>query len=184
MWLLVLPSFAFAAKTSQHERPNVVVIVGDDMGYGDVGVHGSRDIPTPHLDGLAAAGVRFTNGYVSGPYCSPTRAGLLTGRYQTRFGHEFNPGSSQRRRQPRGQKDQQSQRQKARQRSTGAGREIGLPTGQSTIADQMNAAGYKTGLVGKWHLGNASRFHPQQRGFDEFFGFLGGVILTFRSRNR
>ena len=75
---------ALAAST---HPPNVVIIVGDDMGYADVGFHGCQDIPTPHLDALAAAGVRCTNGYVSGPYCSPTRAGLLTGRYQTRFGH-------------------------------------------------------------------------------------------------
>ena len=79
-------------STAADRKPNILVIVGDDMGYADVGVHGCKDIPTPHLDALAKSGVRFTNGYVSGPYCSPTRAGLLTGRYQTRFGHEFNPG--------------------------------------------------------------------------------------------
>src|SRR5678816_2634124 len=73
-------------------KPNILFIVGDDMGYGDVGFHGCKDIPTPNLDALAKSGVRFTNGYVSGPYCSPTRAGLLTGRYQQRFGHEFNGG--------------------------------------------------------------------------------------------
>src|SRR5690606_30308189 len=76
------------------DRPNIVIIVGDDMGYADVGFHGCKEIPTPSLDSLAAGGVRCTNGYVSGPYCSPTRAGLLTGRYQTRFGHEFNPSGS------------------------------------------------------------------------------------------
>lgn len=87
--LSVRISTAAAADT----KPNIIVIVGDDMGYADIGVHGCKDIPTPHIDELAAAGVRCTNGYVSAPYCSPTRAGLLTGRYQTRFGHEFNPGS-------------------------------------------------------------------------------------------
>src|SRR5215212_3709825 len=76
-------------------KPNIIVIVGDDMGYADIGVHGCKDIPTPNIDKLAAAGTRCTNGYVSGPYCSPTRAGLLTGRYQTRFGHEFNPGGEE-----------------------------------------------------------------------------------------
>jgi arylsulfatase A-like enzyme len=117
------------------------------MGYGDVGFHGVKDIPTPHLDALAADGVKFTNGYVTGPYCSPTRAGLLTGRYQTRFGHEFNPG----------------------------GGTHGLPVSEKTLADRLKGAGYKTGLVGKWHLGNLPEMHPQQRGFDEFFGFLGGA---------
>src|SRR3954449_4894380 len=76
-------------------KPNILVIVGDDMGYADIGVHGCKDIPTPHLDGLASAGTRCTNGYVSAPYCSPSRAGLLTGRYQTHFGHEFNPGGEE-----------------------------------------------------------------------------------------
>jgi arylsulfatase A-like enzyme len=126
--------------------PNILLIVGDDMGYADVGFQGCQDIPTPHLDALAAAGVRCTNGYVSGPYCSPTRAGLMTGRYQTRFGHEFNAGA--------------------------AG--SGLPLSETTIATRLKAAGYATGLVGKWHLGSEPQFHPQQRGFDEFFGFLGG----------
>ena len=128
-------------------KPNILLIVGDDMGYADVGVHGCKDIPTPNLDALAAAGVRFSNGYVSGPYCSPTRAGLLTGRYQQRFGHEFNPG--------------------------GGGQ--GLPVSETTLANRLKAAGYTTGLVGKWHLGESPAMHPQRRGFDEFFGFLGGA---------
>src|SRR5688572_30709772 len=175
-----------AAPTSAAEeqsRPNIVVIVGDDMGYADIGIHGSDEIPTPHLDALAADGVRCTSGYVSGPYCSPTRAGLLTGRYQTRFGHEFNPGGGGRRRRQRaqGQAQQQGPRQRRRQAegSGGQRQNIGLPTSETTIADRLKAAGYKTGLVGKWHLGNADRFHPQRRGFDEFFGFLGGAHSYF-----
>ncbi len=130
------------------DRPNIVIIVGDDMGYADVGFHDCKDIPTPSLDGLAAGGVRCTNGYVSGPYCSPTRAGLLTGRYQTRFGHEFNPSGSP---------------------------DHGLPLSEATIADRLKAAGYKTGLVGKWHLGASVAMHPNARGFDEFFGFIAGA---------
>ena len=98
----------------------------------------------------AQSGVRFSNGYVSGPYCSPTRAGLMTGRYQQRFGHEFNPGATD-------------------------SEKIGLPLSETTIADRLRSVGYATGLVGKWHLGSAPRFHPQRRGFDEFFGFLGGA---------
>ncbi|MFM7749427.1 MAG: sulfatase-like hydrolase/transferase [Opitutaceae bacterium] len=134
-------------------RPNILFIVGDDMGYADVGFHGCLDIPTPQLDALAASGVRFTNGYVSGPYCSPTRAGLLTGRYQTRFGHEFNPG----------------------------GGESGLPPAETTIANRLKAAGYTTALVGKWHLGSRADLQPRRRGFDEFFGFLGGAHSYFNT---
>src|SRR5436305_497153 len=80
-----------APGVKQRRLPNILVIVADDMGYADVGYHGCKDIPTPNIDRLARSGTRFSSGYVSGPYCSPTRAGLLTGRYQTRFGHEFNP---------------------------------------------------------------------------------------------
>jgi arylsulfatase A-like enzyme len=134
-------------------RPNILIIVGDDMGYADVGFHGCKDIPTPNLDALAASGVRFTNGYVSGPYCSPTRAGLITGRYQQRFGHEFNPG----------------------------GRGKGLPLTETTLADRLKSAGYVTGAVGKWHLGALPMMQPQKRGFDEFFGFLGGAHSYFEA---
>ena len=80
-----------SAAQAQRRPPNILVIVSDDMGYADIGIHGSKDIPTPNIDALAKDGMRFTDAYVSGPYCSPTRAGLLTGRYPQRFGHEFNP---------------------------------------------------------------------------------------------
>lgn len=142
--LLLIGSGLASAQTA---KPNILVIVGDDMGYADVGFHGCKDIPTPNLDALAKSGVRCTNGYVSGPYCSPTRAGLLTGRYQERFGHEFNPAAAT----------------------------AGLPTSEKTLADRLQAAGYATALVGKWHLGSQPQFHPQQRGFQDFFGFLGGA---------
>ena len=131
----------------QTRPPNIVLLVADDMGYADIGVHGSKDIPTPNIDALAQAGVRFTDAYVTGPYCSPTRAGLLTGRYPQRFGHEFNIG-------PEG--------------------EFGLPLSETTLADRLRAAGYRTAVFGKWHLGAGEKFHPMSRGFDEFFGFLGG----------
>lgn len=136
--------------TAEPNKPNILLIVGDDMGYADVGFHGSKDIPTPNLDALAATGVRFTNGYVTGPYCSPTRAALLTGRYQQRFGHEFNADGPN-----------------------------GMPVSETTLADRLKAAGYTTGLVGKWHLGSQPQFHPQKRGFTEFFGFLGGMHSYF-----
>lgn len=148
---LAVVALAVAVPVTAAEKPNIVVIVGDDMGYADVGFHGCKDIPTPNLDALAKAGTRFTSGYVSGPYCSPTRAGLLTGRYQTRFGHEFN----------------------------GNGPEVGLPLSETTIADRLKTAGYATAWVGKWHLGGADKFHPQKRGFDTAFGFLGGAHPYF-----
>ncbi|HEU4934928.1 MAG TPA: sulfatase [Vicinamibacterales bacterium] len=144
------------ALSAQSRPPNIVMIVGDDMGYGDIGIHGSKDIPTPNIDALARAGIRFTDAYVTGPHCSPTRAGLLTGRYQQRFGHEVNMGP-------------------------GAGPNGGLPLGETTMADRLKAAGYRTALFGKWHLGSAEPFHPLSRGFDEFYGFLGGEHSYFES---
>lgn len=149
---LVLISAAITGGTPNlaQTRPNVLLIVADDMGYGDIGLHGVRDIPTPNIDALMKSGVRFTDAYVSGPFCSPTRAGLMTGRYQQRFGHEFNvPGGP-------------------------AAAELGLPLTETTIADRFKAGGYRTALFGKWHLGAGEKFHPQSRGFDEFFGFPGG----------
>jgi len=151
--LLVLFFVAIGPLAWGDHRPNVLVIVADDLGYADLGFQGAKDIQTPNLDSLAATSVRCTSGYVSHPFCSPTRAGLLTGRYQHRFGHENNP--------PHAPEDAKA----------------GLPVDQITIAQVMKEAGYKTGLVGKWHLGAHPSFHPNRRGFDEFFGFIGGGHL-------
>ena len=139
-------------------KPNVIVILADDLGYADVGCHGCKDVPTPNIDSLARGGVRFTSGYVSHPFCSPTRAGLLTGRYQQHFGHETNP---------KWEPDNDK---------------VGLPLDQVTVADVMKKAGYVTGAVGKWHLGAAPCFHPNRRGFVEYFGFLGGGHHYFTDR--
>ncbi len=139
-------------KKVKAKQPNIVVIISDDMGYADIGCQGCKDIPTPNIDSVARKGVRFTNGYVSCPVCSPTRAGLATGRYQQRFGHEFNTGP------PPG----------------GLREHVGLPLTEVTMADVLKSAGYVTGAVGKWHLGMAPHFHPFKRGYDEFFGFLHG----------
>ena len=142
-----------AEKSGAATSPNILFVVGDDMGYADVGFHGSKDVLTPNLDRLAASGVRFTSGYVTGPYCSPTRAGLLTGRYQNRFGHEYNPSGTN-----------------------------GMPTNQITIANRLREAGYRTGLIGKWHLGGGHGMRPLERGFDEFYGFLGGAHSYFEAQ--
>ena len=139
--------------TGPDAPPNIVVIVADDLGYGDIGAYGSETIPTPHIDQLASQGVRLTDGYVSAAVCSPTRAGLFTGRYQNRFGYEYNPTANYAR---------------------GLDAQLGLPEDQRTLGNLMQSAGYATGLVGKWHLGALEQYHPRNRGFDEFFGILGG----------
>ena len=144
-----------ATAAAAADKPNVLIIVADDLGYNDVGFQGSKEVPTPNLDKLAAQSVRCTNGYVSHPFCSPTRAGLLTGRYQHRFGHENNPvwlpeDTTQ-----------------------------GLPLDQITLPQVLKQNGYTTGHVGKWHLGAHPQFHPQKRGFDENFTALGGGHIYF-----
>jgi arylsulfatase A-like enzyme len=161
MYYRLLPALLLAAITAvaaAAERPNILVVMADDLGYGDLGVHGGKAVPTPHLDALAASGIRCTSGYVSAPYCSPSRAGFLTGRYQTRFGHEFNPHQGDETR-------------------------LGLPLDERTIADQLRAAGYATGIMGKWHQGFSASHHPQSRGFDEFFGFLVGAHNFILDKN-
>jgi arylsulfatase A-like enzyme len=145
--LFVLALAPFAASAA--DMPNILVIVADDLGYADIGVHGGKDVPTPNIDALAASGLRCTNGYVSAPYCSPSRAGFLTGRYQNRFGHEFNP-------------------------HVGEEGRLGLPLDERTIANHLHDAGYAASLIGKWHQGYDRAHHPRSRGFDEYFGFLVG----------
>ncbi len=152
--LVALFSFAVGADIRAAEpRPNILVIVADDLGYGELGCYGGKDAPTPTLDTMAQSGMRFTSGYVTCPVCSPSRAALLTGRYQHRFGHENNIGQSW---------------------ELEHGEFMGLPKSEKTLAERLKAVGYRTAAIGKWHLGVDAGFHPVQRGFEEFFGFLDG----------
>ena len=145
----------------QSRPPNIVLILADDLGYADIGIHGSKSIPTPHIDSLARDGVRFSSAYVTAASCSPSRAGLLTGRYQQRYGFEFNT----------------------------AGAAIthrlfrGLDPSAVTLADVLRRGGYRTAAFGKWHLGTREHLHPQSRGFDEYFGFLGGAHSFFPAKS-
>ena len=142
--------FALAGILFAENRPNFLFIVADDLGYADVGFHGSTIVDTPNLDRLAQEGVIFTNGYVTHPYCGPSRAGLITGRYQARFGMEINLSYSP------------------------YDLHQGLPLDEKTFAERLKPAGYRTGMIGKWHLGAAEPYHPNNRGFDYFYGFLSG----------
>jgi len=135
-----------AVSTTAGEKPNILLILADDLGYHDVGFHGSERIKTPHLDRLAAMGMRFSDGHVSASVCSPSRAGMMTGRYQQRFGHEANvPPPTH-----------------------------GMDINERTLGQALKALGYRTALFGKWHLGNEPRHYPTVRGFDEFYGLRDG----------
>ncbi|MEM9352113.1 MAG: sulfatase-like hydrolase/transferase [Planctomycetota bacterium] len=148
-------------------RPNILLILADDMGYGDLGVMGSETVRSPHLDELAQSGVLCTQAYVASAVCSPSRAGLVTGRDPRRFGYEGNLNET-------------ANGYAARPEL------LGLPRQEHTLADHLKAVGYRTALVGKWHLGTGDGFHPNRRGFDYFCGMLGGGHNYFPkpSRNR
>ena len=139
-----------SCSTNEEKLPNVIVIISDDQGYADVGFHGSKEIFTPNIDRIANNGVIFSEGYVSYAVCSPSRAGLITGRYQNRFGYTRNillaPKDST----------------------------MGLPLTEQTLSDVLGKANYKTKAIGKWHLGAHESLVPERRGFDEFFGFIIG----------
>lgn len=147
--------FLWNGYSQNAQKPNIIVIIADDLGYADVGFNGCKDIPTPNIDRIASNGVKFTNGYVTFSVCGPSRAGLLTGRYPQRFGYERNP-------QYRPQDPN-----------------MGLPKTESTLAETLKKVGYTSGIVGKWHQGADISNHPLNRGFDEFFGHLGGGHAYF-----
>ncbi|MGM0532611.1 MAG: sulfatase [Bacteroidota bacterium] len=141
-------------------KPNLVIILADDLGYGDLGFTGSTQIKTPNIDALAKAGVEFTQGYVSAPVCAPSRAGLMTGRNQVEFGFDNNLGAHL----PQFNEDY-----------------LGLPVSEKTMADRLAELGYVNGLIGKWHLGEAEHFHPLKRGFHETWTYPAGGHNYFRS---
>ena len=153
---VVVAQTASGQTSTKPQRPNVIIFLADDLGHADIGAQGlMKDVKTPNVDAIAANGVRFTQAYVSCPVCAPTRAGLLTGRYQQRFGFEQNP-------------------------SPQTPPNYGLPGDQVLLARVLKDAGYATGMVGKWHLGFEPEQHPMSQGFDEFFGFLAGAHGYFQ----
>ena len=146
---------ASAGGVPGHERPNVLCILADDLGYGDLSCYGRPDYKTPVLDRLATQGLKFTSNYAAAPVCTPTRCGFITGRYPQRLAVGLEEPLT--RRSP----------------------QVGLPPGHATIGTQLQAAGYATALIGKWHLGWQPEFNPVRHGFDEFFGMLSGAVDYF-----
>ncbi len=144
--LTVLIAASCDNVTNQTKKPNIIVLLVDDAGYADFGFAGCQDLKTPQIDKLANNGIRFTDAHVSASVCGPSRAGLITGRYQQRFGFECNPSADF----------------------------TGVDLNEKTIADAMKSAGYATAAIGKWHLGDEFEYQPNQRGFDYFWGFLAG----------
>ena len=154
LWCSVVTLVLATASEIQSAQPNILLILADDMGYGDLGCYGSQQIETPVLDRLAAEGIRCTQGYVAASVCAPSRAGLLTGRYPQRIGFEHNLTSNQ---------------------PTIVPEQLGIRLDHRTLGDYLREAGYRTGIVGKWHVGEVvDAFHPNQRGFEFFFGMLNG----------
>ncbi len=148
------------APAGAAEQPNLLLIIADDLGYGDLGCTGSQTIATPHIDALARDGVLCTQAYVASSVCSPSRAGLMTGRDPRRFGYEGNLNKE----------------------ASGYPTRLelqGLPSNEHTLANHLIAAGYQTALIGKWHLGTSDLFHPNRRGFEYFCGMLGGGHVYF-----
>jgi arylsulfatase A-like enzyme len=145
------------------ERPNFIVILADDLGYGSLGCYGNAGVKTPHIDALAAGGMRFTDFHSNGALCSPTRAALLTGRYQQRCVHVAD--------------EELSPVFRAQRKENPAQRWAwGISKSELTLPAVLRQVGYRTALIGKWHLGYDHKFHPMEYGFDEFRGWLGGAV--------
>ena len=146
--------FLFIISLSAADKPNIILIMADDMGYGELGCTGHPTFKTPVLDKLAKEGLRLTDFHSNGAVCSPTRAALMTGRYQSRSGIEGVVTAAKH-------------------------RHTGLPLKETTMAEALKGAGYKTAMFGKWHLGYESKFNPVHQGFDKFHGFVSGNIDLF-----
>jgi arylsulfatase A-like enzyme len=177
--LLVLVAAPERACAQATRPPNVLLILADDLGYNDISLHGSTMLSTPRIDSIGKGGIRFTRGHTTCATCSPSRAGLLTGRNQQRFGYEFvvvppqfvrafdgsladNPGNVIMEIPPE-------------KRVPVA--DMGLPTSEITLAELLKQRGYRTGMVGKWHMGSAPKYQPGNQGFDHFVGFYQGAAL-------
>lgn len=158
--LIGLLTFCIQSMYAQDASPNILVILCDDLGYADVGFNGSKDITTPNLDFLARGGKIFKSAYVAHPFCGPSRAAIMTGRYPHEIGTPYNL------------------------RGEGIRIDKGVPEGEKLISAVLKESGYFTGLIGKWHLGFTEPFQPNNRGFDEFFGFLGGGHEYFPNQFR
>jgi len=153
------------AATVQSERPNILFILADDMGWGDLSCYGRPDYKTPNLDRLASEGVKFTNAYSAAPVCTPTRVGFMTGRYPARL--------------PVGMEEPIHERSELGEKI----KLIGIPHEHPTVASIIKSAGYNTALIGKWHLGYLPYFGPLKSGFDEFFGNMSGAVDHFTHKD-
>lgn len=153
---VVVTVAAMPERAAAQDRPNIVLIVADDLGYGDLSSYGAPDIRTPNLDRLAREGVRLTQFYANAPVCTPTRAALLTGRYQQRVRLERPIETNA--------------------ATPATGLDIGLAATGRSLPQLLKNQGYATALIGKWHLGFKPEFHPNRHGFDYFWGFLAGYV--------
>jgi arylsulfatase A-like enzyme len=156
-----LVAFCSAGLVSAADKPNIIIFLADDLGYADIGVNGCKDIPTPHVDAIAKNGVRFTDGYAAHPVCSPSRAALMSGMNQHRFGFEHNSGPER-----------------------FASPDFGMPREIPSLAEKLKGAGYATGMVGKWHIGFKEGLRPHERGFDFHYGFMSGARSYYADNPR
>ncbi|MCP5112329.1 MAG: sulfatase-like hydrolase/transferase, partial [bacterium] len=152
-----LAAAPLAARAASN-KPNIVILLADDLGHGDLGVTGCEDISTPHIDSIAREGARFLNAYSNAPVCSPTRAALLTGRYQQRIGIDHVIYANEKKR--------------------------GMSQKALLLPEVLRTEGYVSGLIGKWHLGYPKKFFPTRQGFNEFVGFVSGNIDYFAHTDR
>jgi arylsulfatase A len=155
---------------AEARRPNIIFLLADDLGYGDLACFGAKDVQSPHLDSLARDGVRFTNAYANGPECTPSRTAILTGRHPQRAGGLECPIGT-------GNVGRYDDAIRLREKN-----ELGLPPRMAVLAPALKSAGYATALIGKWHLGYEPKFSPLDQGFDHFFGILGGNVDYYRHR--